>query len=78
MRVFLCGDVMTGRGIDQILKHPAPPELFESYEKDARDYVTLAKAPHGPIPRHVSDDYICGEARPVLSSNGRAYEVCRF
>ncbi|PYK51418.1 MAG: capsule biosynthesis protein, partial [Verrucomicrobia bacterium] len=25
MRLFLCGDVMTGRGIDQALPHPANP-----------------------------------------------------
>jgi hypothetical protein len=23
--LFLCGDVMTGRGIEQILAHPCPP-----------------------------------------------------
>ena len=34
--LFLCGDVMTGRGIDQILRHPVSPELYESYMKDAR------------------------------------------
>ena len=25
--IFLCGDVMIGRGIDQILVHPGDPEL---------------------------------------------------
>lgn len=25
--VFLCGDVMTGRGIDQILPHPSDPRI---------------------------------------------------
>ena len=29
MRVFLCGDVMTGRGIDQALRHPVNPVLYE-------------------------------------------------
>ena len=25
--IFLCGDVMTGRGIDQILPHPSDPTI---------------------------------------------------
>ena len=29
--LFVCGDVMTGRGIDQILPHPSPPELMRLY-----------------------------------------------
>jgi hypothetical protein len=29
--LFLCGDVMTGRGIDQILSHPGDPEIHEGY-----------------------------------------------
>ena len=27
--LFLAGDVMTGRGIDQILPHPGDPRTFE-------------------------------------------------
>ena len=27
--IFLCGDVMTGRGIDQILPHPSDPTIYE-------------------------------------------------
>lgn len=27
MKLFLCGDVMTGRGIDQVLRHPSDPAL---------------------------------------------------
>ena len=30
-RLFLCGDVMTGRGIDQVLPHPCDPALYEDY-----------------------------------------------
>ena len=47
--LFLCGDVMTGRGIDQILPHAGAPELRESFIKDARDYVSLAERVNGPI-----------------------------
>lgn len=50
MMLFLCGDVMTGRGIDQILGHPGDPRLWERYVHDARDYVRLAEAVNGPIP----------------------------
>ena len=49
--LFLCGDVMTGRGIDQILPFPSPPTIFESYVRDAREYVGLAEAANGPIAR---------------------------
>ncbi|MGE0082545.1 MAG: poly-gamma-glutamate biosynthesis protein, partial [Thiohalomonadaceae bacterium] len=43
LTLFLCGDVMTGRGIDQVLPHPVEPTLYESWISDARDYVTLAE-----------------------------------
>lgn len=62
MRVFLCGDVMTGRGIDQILPHPGDPRLFEGYLHSALDYVDLAELASGAIPRGVSLDYIWGDA----------------
>ena len=39
----MVGDVMTGRGIDQILPHPGDPVIFEPYIKNARDYVALAE-----------------------------------
>ena len=29
MTLFLCGDVMTGRGVDQILAHPSGHQIFE-------------------------------------------------
>jgi hypothetical protein len=31
IRIFLCGDVMTGRGIDQILPYPSDPVIHEPY-----------------------------------------------
>ena len=51
LRLFLCGDVMTGRGIDQALPHPVSPVLNEPYVRDAREYVALAERANGPIPR---------------------------
>lgn len=63
----LAGDVMTGRGIDQILGTPSEPLLFEQWMRDARDYVTLAEASSGPIPRGVEPAYIWGEALGELA-----------
>src|SRR5687768_9588317 len=60
--LFLCGDVMTGRGIDQVLPHPSPPRLHEPYVKDAQDYVALADRVHGPISQPVGFSYIWGDA----------------
>lgn len=62
LRLFLCGDVMTGRGIDQALPHPGNPVLHEPYIGDARTYVDLAENTNGPIPRPVSFNYVWGEA----------------
>src|SRR5881275_1992172 len=62
MRLFLCGDVMTGRGIDQALPYSVSPILYEPYVRDAREYVALAEKTNGPIPRPLSADYIWGDA----------------
>ena len=66
LRLFLCGDVMTGRGIDQALPHPVDPVLYEPYVRDAREYVDLAEKANGPIPRPLSFDYVWGEALQEL------------
>lgn len=66
LRLFLCGDVMTGRGIDQALPHPVDPVLYEPYVRDAREYVELAEKANGPIPRPLSFDYIWGDALQEL------------
>jgi poly-gamma-glutamate synthesis protein (capsule biosynthesis protein) len=65
--VFLCGDVMTGRGIDQIMPKPCDPILFESYVQSALDYVRLAEAVHGAIPRNVGPSYVWGAALEELA-----------
>lgn len=49
----LAGDVMLGRGVDQILPHPGGPALAETYIRDALSYVELAEAANGPMPRPV-------------------------
>lgn len=61
IKVILTGDVMIGRGIDQIMRHPVSPELYESCLKSAVDYVSLAERISGPIPRKVTPEYIWGD-----------------
>lgn len=65
--LFLCGDVMTGRGIDQILPHPGNPALHESYVKNALRYVALAERAGGPVGRPVDFSYIWGDALAELA-----------
>jgi poly-gamma-glutamate capsule biosynthesis protein CapA/YwtB (metallophosphatase superfamily) len=65
--LFLCGDVMVGRGIDQILPHPSDPRLHEPAVRTALEYDRLAEAVSGPIPRAVPPDYVWGEALPELA-----------
>src|SRR3970282_637007 len=67
-KLFLCGDVMTGRGIDQILAAPCDAAIAEPWVKDARDYVELAEAAHGPIPRGAGAAYVWGEALAALDA----------
>jgi poly-gamma-glutamate capsule biosynthesis protein CapA/YwtB (metallophosphatase superfamily) len=62
MTLFLCGDVMTGRGIDQIQAHPSDPAIHEPSVSDAREYVLLAEQANGPVPRAVDPGYIWGDA----------------
>jgi poly-gamma-glutamate synthesis protein (capsule biosynthesis protein) len=68
--LFLCGDVMTGRGIDQILPHPGKPQLHEPYVRDARDYVRLAERSNGPVDRPVDPAYPWGDALAELARTG--------
>jgi len=64
--LFLCGDVMPGRGIDQILPHPGDPRLYESYVKSAATYVDLAERLNGPIPKPVDYEYVWGDVLAEL------------
>jgi len=59
---------MTGRGIDQILPCPVNAELHEPYVRSALDYVRIAEARNGPIPRAVPPAYIWGDALDVLQA----------
>ena len=68
VKLFLCGDLMTGRGIDQALPHSVDPTLYESYVKDARRYVEIAELANGPLPDTLAFDYVWAMRWP--SSNG--------
>ncbi len=67
LTVFLCGDVMTGRGIDQALPYPSHPLIHEPSVRDAGEYVRLAEAANGRVPRPVDFSYIWGAALDELA-----------
>lgn len=73
--LFLCGDVMTGRGIDQILPHPSQPRLYEPYLNSARAYVELAERVNGPLPRPVDYAYVWGDALAELRHRAPAARI---
>jgi poly-gamma-glutamate synthesis protein (capsule biosynthesis protein) len=60
--IFMCGDVMTGRGIDRILPHPGDPTIYESYMKSTQGYVKIAEDVNGLIDFPVSFSYVWGDA----------------
>lgn len=66
LTLFLSGDVMTGRGIDQVLPYPSNPVIYEPYMNDARGYITLAQSKNGPFSKPVSFEYIWGDALEEL------------
>jgi poly-gamma-glutamate capsule biosynthesis protein CapA/YwtB (metallophosphatase superfamily) len=68
MKLFLCGDVMTGRGIDQILPHPVGPRLHEPFLTSALDYLELARRTGEVIPSRVAPPWIWGDALPALEA----------
>lgn len=65
LTLFLSGDVMLGRGVDQILAHPSDPRLFEPRVRSAVGYVRLAERASGSIPRGVRFDYVWGDAAGI-------------
>lgn len=66
VRLFLCGDVMCGRGVDQVLAHPCSPEIYEDHMRSAEGYVLLAEQANGPIPRRNGSSYVWGAALDQL------------
>ena len=66
IRLFLCGDVMTGRGVDQVFPYPSDPHIYEPYVSDARKYVEIAEEVNGSITKPVDFSYIWGDALKEL------------
>jgi len=66
IKIFVCGDVMTGRGIDQVLPCPSNPVLHEPYITNAKEYVKLAELKNGPIPKPANFSYVWGDALSQL------------
>lgn len=64
--LLLAGDVMTGRGVDQILPRPGPPGLREAAVTDARRYVELVESVAGPVPRPAPPQWPWGAALRLL------------
>jgi poly-gamma-glutamate synthesis protein (capsule biosynthesis protein) len=73
--LFLCGDVMTGRGVDQVLPHPGDPRLHESYVTSATRYVELAERAHGRVPHPVAYSYVWGDALEELERTQPAARI---
>jgi poly-gamma-glutamate synthesis protein (capsule biosynthesis protein) len=64
--IFLTGDVMTGRAIDQLLPHAGDPTLREAVESDARTYIRLAEQTNGPIPAPIDYAWPWGESLAIV------------
>lgn len=64
-KLLLTGDVMIGRGVDQILQFPSNPIIYEGYMKSALGYVAIAEKISGAIPRNVPVE--CTRAFAFLS-----------
>ena len=68
LSLFLCGDVMTGRGIDQVQRCPSDPSIYEPDASSALAYIGFAEERNGPIPRAVEPSYVWGDALAELAS----------
>lgn len=75
LTLFLCGDVMTGRGIDQVLLHPSNPILHEPYVESACEYVDMAEKVNGLIPKPVTFSYVWGDAISELAQVAPAARI---
>ncbi len=67
VRLCLCGDVMVGPGIDQVLPRACGPVLHAPWVEDARAYRRIAEAVNGDIPAPVGSDSPWGDARARLA-----------
>jgi poly-gamma-glutamate capsule biosynthesis protein CapA/YwtB (metallophosphatase superfamily) len=72
---MLTGDVMLGRGIDQILRHSVDPVLYESHVRSAETYVAIAEDESGAIPREAPPAYVWGDALALLQDHQPAMRI---
>lgn len=75
LTLLLTGDVMLGRGIDQVQAHPGDPTLYEEWARSASHYVELAEARNGRIPAPVDPEYVWGDALPLFHHPGVSARV---
>lgn len=75
IKLFLAGDVMTGRGIDQILPHPADPRIHESYLKSAHDYVALSEQRFGTLKLPLDYAYPWGDALTEIERQAPDFRI---
>ncbi|MGH4023736.1 MAG: CapA family protein [Pseudonocardiaceae bacterium] len=75
LTLFLCGDVMSGRGVDQIFAYPGVPTLREEYVSNARAYVESAEAVHGRINCPVPFCWPWGDALRTLDDLAPDFRV---
>lgn len=75
LKLFLAGDVMTGRGVDQALPYSVNPKIYESYVKNARDYLLLAERASGDIETPMSFKYIWGDALQIWKQEDPAFKL---
>lgn len=68
--VALAGDVMIGRGVDQVMRRPGDPTLCERWARSALRYVELAEERSGPVPRGVDPAYVWGDSPVRLADAG--------
>lgn len=73
--LFLGGDVMTARGIDQILPGTVDPLTDQARAVEATKYIELAEARSGAIPRHVDFDYVWGDALGILDEEKPDFRI---
>lgn len=73
--LFLAGDVMLGRGVDQIFPVSCPPGLHQPFRATARTYVDLAEKAHGPIPRPADPAYVWGDALAEIDRTAPAARI---
>ena len=62
LTLLACGDVMPGRGVDQVLPYPGDPVLRENRVRDANTYVRLAERANGPVLRPAGFSWPWGDA----------------